>query len=394
MSPWNSAFPNWTAAPLRRALGAAFGLAALLVLAFGGVAFRRYSTNVATTRIQAGLEELSANTAEAVRRDLGERRREIEFASLAREFRVPAVGRDDMRLFLRRLQEISPNYAFIGFIDANGRFLATSNHLAENVDVSSRDYWRVGKNDIFIGDAHEAIVLAASLGSEDATPRFIDISAPVREGDRLFGVLAAHLAADWARDIAARARLNAQPPLDRARVDILDGSGAALYSTPRHGEQQKFLPDEQFTAESSIKEIGENGQLHWTVRVALPKSIALAEIEAVRRVVRFGGAAFVLVSALIGWLFGLFLGRRLERLTDGVMWMPDGKFPDPGVSGLQEIDDLGTALRLRCAMGPRPPVVPTAERGLLALGKIGGERHVAMGYDFPRKASSLARIVS
>ena len=351
---------------IRVTLALGFLIAALIgALAIGG-AVLVLGRPALEAAVQAQLQDAADSAARALTRSLQDRRREIEFAANASEFRGPELDVAKARLYLRRLQEITPFYALVGFIDSNGRFLVTSNGLVEGQDVTNRDYWLVGKQHPYVSDAHDAILLAKSLGAPDAIPRYIDVAAPVFDGGRFLGVLVAHLSDEWAGEVGAGIAQRVTGRYPGARVDVLDASGIRVYgaassqdaSSGGKGAAAQADPDasKQLIARSSIYGLGPDAALHWSVRVSAERASALVSLAALRRAAVMMGLAALALAAALGWLLGSFGGRALEALALDAANEDRGGLTRFRRTGVVEIDDVGAALTL--ATDSRRPSQP------------------------------------
>ncbi|TPG46447.1 hypothetical protein EAH89_24875 [Roseomonas nepalensis] len=108
-----------------------------------------------------------------------------------------------IRDLLERVKESWAPYAWIGVTDAAGRVVAASNGLLEGNDVSVRPWFQHGRAGLFVGDVHEAALLASRLRGPEGEPlRFVDIALPLRDADGgLLGMLGAHIFWDWAKQV-------------------------------------------------------------------------------------------------------------------------------------------------------------------------------------------------
>jgi len=342
--------------PLRLTLALGFLIAAWLGAAAIAGAVAVYGRPALEAAVQAQLQDVADDAARALASSLQDRRREIEFAAKAEEFRGSEPDLSRMRLYLRRLQEMYPFYALVGFIDDRGHFRATSNGLVEGEDVTNRDYWLVGRQHPYVSDAHDAILLARSLGAPDAMPRYVDVAAPVVDGGRLAGVLVAHLSDEWVGEVggAIAQRVTARYP--GVQVDVIDASGHRVYATSSPQAQPDAAAP--LAARSQIDGLGPDAALHWTVRVSAEHASALVALQTPRRAVLAVGFAALALAGALGWLLGRRGGRALEALALDAANVGAAAPPRFRRTGVAEIDDVATALSLvaetRGPVGPGP----------------------------------------
>nr|MDQ3061097.1 ATP-binding protein [Pseudomonadota bacterium] len=101
-----------------------------------------------------------------------------------------------------------------------GKVLVATRGMLESADVSARPWFQNVQKNQHVGDVHEARLLAKLLPNPTGEPlRFVDIAFPYAgAAGRSGGVLGAHLAWDWARDI----QQSITEPIDKERkVDAL-----------------------------------------------------------------------------------------------------------------------------------------------------------------------------
>jgi hypothetical protein len=316
---------------MRLAVALAAAFAAGLTLALAPLLFAP-AHDAAGVRVEIA----AAGAAATLRAGLAQRRREIEFlASIFPAGALQPFDRDALRLFLRRAQELSPYYALIGFVDANGRLLVSSNGLAEGDDVAGRDYFTHGRTATYVSDGHRAIVLAKALGGADAAPRLIDVATPVSEGGRPLGVLIAHVSAEWAQVIATTTAR--QAGLDGVRLVIRSAAGEEIAAV---GADEKAA----LSSAEAVSGLGDGGSARWTVIAKLPRSPGPS-------LARYwpwalAGLAGIALSAGLGRAAGRRMTRSLENHTLSAPRLAGGGAPELGEETTPELSDLGAAIRM------------------------------------------------
>ena len=336
----SSASVSRFAPPLRAFLALAFMLATLCgILTVVGIWLLVGRASVEA--IVAGqLRETAVEAAQALKDNLSERRREIEIAATEASASLDQPGA--LRLLLRRIQEASPFYTLIGFVDPLGTFAVTSNRLAEGVNVSNRDYFRMGRRRTFVSDAHAAVLLDKAWDQSDGAPRLIDIATPVYRGDQFAGVLAAHLTTDWAKDLGAGLAKRALARLPGARLQIVDAAGDEIFTAgPARSENSEDL-----LASAKVASVGQDSGLNWTVEVREPRQLALSLTRQLRTFVIAAAVAVLGLSGAIGWGLGSRLARPLEGYAADAVALSQGAIPVFRGAPSREINDLGAALQL------------------------------------------------
>jgi HD-GYP domain-containing protein (c-di-GMP phosphodiesterase class II)/HAMP domain-containing protein len=218
---------------LRRSLSLRLALALAAVALVGGLGQALVFGAAARADIEAQigveLSSIAGQLIETLDRDLFERSRELQILATLDALRDERAFRSSQRLLLERVQSSYPDYAWIGLADAQGRVLVSTGGLLEGVDVSSRPWFVGGMQGPFVGDVHEAKLLAELLPAPDGEPlRFVDVAAPLYSRDgRLIGVLGAHLSWSWVAN-AERALRSQLPPERQIELRLVRADGMVL----------------------------------------------------------------------------------------------------------------------------------------------------------------------
>src|SRR5262245_50060357 len=110
-----------------------------------------------------------------------ERYQDVEVLATLPVMRDPGIPTSEKRVALERLQQSFPAYAWIGLTDVAGGVVASTSGILEGVNVAQRDWFTHGQQGTWVGDVHEAILLARVLSpSADGQLRLLDVAAPVR----------------------------------------------------------------------------------------------------------------------------------------------------------------------------------------------------------------------
>lgn len=315
------------------------------------------------------LAEQAAAMADRLDRDMATRYHEI--GTLADLEPLRGVWQGDpavLRGVLSRLQDSYPDYAWIGYATLDGKVVAATKGMLEGLSVAQRPWFIEAKTKPFVGDVHEALLLAKLLGPRgDTEPfRFVDVAHPVRDAaGTIIGVVGAHLSWDWASEVR-RAILATNSQFSTADISILDGSGRVLLGS---GMNTVMLSPEQVAAiRAKGSGVGlaygaDSAQwltgyaagsgyrdypgLNWIVVARLPISVANAPVnELVGSILLIG-----IVLGLIGILVTYWLAGRLARPIQSITAEADrigreaGAGTLPRVGGASEVVQLSRALR-------------------------------------------------
>ncbi|PZU50466.1 MAG: GGDEF domain-containing protein [Thauera sp.] len=309
------------------------------------------------------IHELATAMSAVLAESLNERRREIELLSDTRLFRREPLDDSAFRGSLERLQKSYPQYSWIGVADLDGVVQAATHDLLLGQNVAQRPWFAGGLDGVFIGDLHEALLLAKLLPKKGSGPmRFIDIAVPVSgEDGQLRGVLAAHVHWDWAGSVL---RVLRPSNAERVGMDILiiNGQGDVIYpedsplAVPRPSGRPTrpgFFIDNwsgstaYVTSMVPVREIIETSPLGWQVVIRQPLDRVMEDVVALRKVVLVFALLAVTILLLLSWVVASRLSQPLERLATLARRIEKG---DEGVTlevgaGSVELRHLVDALR-------------------------------------------------
>ncbi|MFN4087445.1 MAG: diguanylate cyclase [Alphaproteobacteria bacterium] len=284
-----------------------------------------YDAGAALRRdVAASLGEIAYQMRDKLDRGMFERWREIRTLASMRSFREAGIEPAQQRSILDGLRGSFPAYAWIGFVGVDGIVRASTEGMLEGVDVSARDWFAAGLQGPFVGDLHEAKLLAKMLPPEGDEPlRFLDVAAPVFGWDgTLRGVLGAHLSWSWAAEVQASLL---EPAAHRYELDVMildaertvllgpsDLMGARLEPVAAGFDGERRY----MTAVSVSTGYRDYPGLGWTVLVRQPEAEALATVTALRRRITESAAVIALLAAGLGWFGASLMTRPLRRLSE------------------------------------------------------------------------------
>lgn len=313
------------------------------------------------------LAELAYQITDRLDQGLYERYREVELMSKRSELGDPSLSPAAKQALLDTLQTSYPQYAWIGMTDTAGKVLAATRGMLRGEDVSQRPWFTGASRGVFVGDVHDAKLLAKKMPHSDgARIRFIDIAFPYRHPDAsVAGILGVHLSWNWTKDIERSVIAPAQqrshveamivgrdgcvllgpPSLQGKKIDIaaLLGSNAdsGYFRVPRWSMGKDYL-----VGVSKTKGFRSYPGLGWSVLVRQTSGEAFAPATHLRKAVLGVGLGFSLVFSL----FGVYNARRITRsiraLADSAHKVLIGQADTIAVSknSYAEVEQLGRTL--------------------------------------------------
>lgn len=188
---------------IKTRLGLVLGITVFAFSMFAGLILAQTSSNQREADVGNSFAELAYQITDKLEREMFERYIDIQILSTLEPLRNPDIPIFQKRQLLEKLQSSYPAYAWIGLADKQGKVVASTGKLLEGKDVNSRSWFKQAKTAPYVGDVHEAMMLANMLPHLTGEPlRFVDISVPITDiADNYQGVLGAHLSWTWAQEV-------------------------------------------------------------------------------------------------------------------------------------------------------------------------------------------------
>jgi signal transduction histidine kinase len=348
----------------RARIGLLFGIGALVLAAVITVVVERIAQRQMENDLGLILTGIAARMVQELDRGMFERYREIRnFATLEpllRQNQSPQMIEpllDQLKLTLR-------DYAWIGMTDSNGIVTASTAGMLRGADVSQRNWFQDARHGPFVGDVHDAVLLAKLLPSAAEPHRFVDVAVPlVDAGGAYRGVLGAHVSWSWARELEAQTLRQLHPK--KVDIFIIDRSGKMIqapsgmtndvvpqemlerlardrYAVTTWGDGRAYL-----TAQEPSRGYRDYPGLGWTVLVREDVEQAFRPLRELRARILAWGLLLGAVFALLGWVLAGRLTRRLLALTAAADAIRPGQSGGtlPVITGSDEVARLSISLR-------------------------------------------------
>jgi len=218
---------------LRARFSIAFAILIIILTLILSLAIGQRSSEQIKDEIGNSLAETAYQMSDKLDHYMWSRSGEIEVLRELRALRDPQDPREAQAL-LDGLKRSFPAFSWVGLVNAQGIVISSTDGILEGADVSSRPVFQEGLKGHFIGDVHEAVLLASLLPNPSGEPiKFVDISTPVMGLDEnLGGVLAAHLSWEWTKEIE-RSILKPLGDRKNAEVFIISASDNSILMGPK-----------------------------------------------------------------------------------------------------------------------------------------------------------------
>ncbi|WP_445682872.1 sensor domain-containing diguanylate cyclase [Radicibacter daui] len=262
-----------------------------------------------------------------------------------------------------------PAYAWIGVTDAKGTVEASTGGILEGANVSERPWFRFGFVQPYLGDVHEAVLLAKYLppdqpGSQEPL-RFVDVSAPVHNAaGETVGVVGAHLSWRW---ISAIGSVLTTTGKSDASALLLDAAGRVIAGAPFGTELSSLASVTRARAGGTgfVREMHPDGQdymvgytvwqpdpalgsLKWIVLAREPASRAFQPVRQLMHYILAVGGALLVFGLIAAWMMARAIAAPLTGLAAAARALragPDAVATLPRAYGLKEVSELSLALR-------------------------------------------------
>ncbi|MBL1267184.1 MAG: diguanylate cyclase [Halomonas sp.] len=274
-----------------------------------------------------------------------------------------------LREQLERLQDNHNVVSWIGFTDPEGTVQAATGGILEGVSIAQRPVFIEGRESLWIGDVHEAVLLAQLLPNPSGEElQFVDIATPVYDrNEELQGVLAVHLSWEWAEYIQqsifspAKKRQNNEILLLSAGGTVLLGPEALMGKSL---DSLRHIPGPTNISPQWAIETWPNGEqfvtgyarssgfedfpgLGWIAITRNPIASAFAPVEQLQTAIMGIGTLLALLFSMIGWMIASRMVTPLTRLASAADQIQDGEQADciPLENGSPEMKRLSTSMR-------------------------------------------------
>lgn len=302
----------------------ASSLTGIVTFAVGGAGIRGVEQGIGSS-----LALLADQMQDKLDRSLFERLREISNAArLFRSFDV-ASNLDAMRTWLEDLRGAGEDYAWIGFVDKDGRVLRATGRQREGEDVSQSAWFRSALHARATGDLRDAISEKPGPVESGDTGHVLEIALPVldRQG-KVLGVLGAQISSSWADEIrdsvtGTLKRDQGEDLLVLSSSDTVILGPAAMLGKTLHLAskaapimQKGMFEGRQFLFAYAQTDGYRNfGGLGWSVLVRQDAQIALAPVSKLQDQMIVWGLGLSLLAALAAWGLAGRIAAPLLRLA-------------------------------------------------------------------------------
>jgi diguanylate cyclase (GGDEF)-like protein len=278
----------------------------------------------------------------------------------------------DTRLLREQLELLQSTHnvvSWIGFTDRQGTVQAATGGILEGVSIAQRPVFIEGRESLWVGDVHEAVLLAQLLPNPSGEElKFVDIATPVFDRyEQLQGILAVYLSWEWAEYIQqsmfspTKQRQDTEMLLLAADGTVLLGPetliGQSLASldhlpgptttSPQWAIETWPSGEQYMTGYARSNGFEDFPGLGWIAVSRKPVASAFAAVEQLQAAIMGIGILLALLFAMIGWTIASRMVAPLSRLAKAADQMQHGEHNDvmPLEQGSPELKRLSTSMR-------------------------------------------------
>lgn len=295
--------------------------------------------------------------------NLRERELEISLLSVAPHFVRGELASPDILESLENRKRMHHEYAWLGVVGVDGTVVQAVGGMLRGQSVAKRPWFVAGLKGVYMGDVHEALLLAKLLpGTASGEPlRFIDFAAPIRNrAGAVIGVLGAHGHWSWVTDTvkAATARLDVN---SGAEILVVDKHGVVLYPERLMGRTQlpsglgadrpyatvRWNDGHDYLTSAVSVDARSSSQLGWKIVVRQPLESALQPIYAMRLRLLGLGLCAVVVFVLVAFRLAQAVSRPIEQLAQAARQIErrEGVPQFPKATNVHEIAQLSQSIQ-------------------------------------------------
>lgn len=296
---------------------------------------------------------------------------EIEMLSQLNLFKEDQ-NNNDKKVLINSLQESIPAFSWVGLTDANGNIVVSTDDILTGANIAERPVFKEATKQPFIGDVHEAVLLAELLPNPSGVPlEFVDISFPIVNNNGDFkGVLATHLSWEWSREIENSIIKPYQKNLENSKqmeVFIVSSSDQTIllgpekmlgktlspnilkreYALNNNWEIKKWSDGKEYLTGYSIGDGYLNYPgLDWTIIVRIPVEQAFTSVKNLQNYTMLIGIIAAVIFAILGWFLASKVSTPLNEISKAANQLKEGKKVDiPHFKRIKDLHVLSVSLR-------------------------------------------------
>ena len=358
----------------RHSLVAQISYAFALVSLVLSVILSYYAANISREQIEreqgASFVRRAQNIVDVLNRSMFERYREMQIVASLDDIRDPLVSIDKKRIILEKLQHNFNAYAWIGICDVQGKGVVGTSKYLEGKDLSMRPWCTKGREKPFVGDVHDALMLAKLIPHPNEDKFYlVDVAAPIHDAAGVLqGVLCGHIFWKWAEEMLDSKQAAGIEILLLSKTGLVlagpEAERSALSALAPHTWQViNAIHDKQTIGDDYLLDTWKNGKrylvghahdagyrdypgLAWIAVVRQDAEQAFAPARALQRRILWVGLALGMLFMLIGAVMArriahpiTLIAQAADRVVEGTL-----EYDAPADAGNGEVGHLSLAI--------------------------------------------------
>ncbi|NGM83168.1 diguanylate cyclase [Paenibacillus sp. 7124] len=353
---------------LRTLFAGAFAVVIILLTALLSLLIGKESSKTAEVTIGRSLAEVAFQMSYSLDHFMWARSEEVEVLSKLKAFQEP-VDKKEIGELLNQLKENLPVFTWVGYMDAKGNVLSATDNILVGSNIKDRPVFKFGIEAPFVGDVHDAKLLAKLLPNPGGEPlQFVDISVPVMDASgKAVGVLAAHLSWEWSRQVESSILTPLKENMKGVQVFVVSKNDNTIVLGPstQVGKPMKdaALTEARQGKSSWLVNKSDDGQayltgyahgdgymdypgLGWSVIIRQPAEIAFASVHRLQNYIALSGLAVAVLFGIAGWFLAGWIARPLQLIAEKADLLSTGKEAEiPKFNRIKDLSILSVSLR-------------------------------------------------
>jgi len=329
-----------------------------------------YAAEISRQQIEREQGESFARRAQSIvdvlDRGMFERYREIQNVASLDDISNSAVPVERKRNVLEKLQQTFNAYAWVGMCDDKGMGSVGTGKYLEGKDLNKRPWCTQGRDKPYVGDVHDALLLAKLLPNPTGEMFYlIDVAAPVVSAKGVLqGVLCGHIFWKWAEEalvidkaegvevllLSKGGLVLAGPEKARSKLEEVAPNTWKAIST---GKKKDALLDRWSGGKEYLVGYAHDAGyrdypgIGWTAVVRQDSAAAFAPARALQQRILWVGLGLGLLFTLIGALMARRIVQPISLIAAAAEKVAAGDllYEAPAVVGDSEVAHLSTAIR-------------------------------------------------
>jgi len=343
---------------------AASALTLSVMLSYYAAEISRHQIELEQGKVFAQRAQSIVNTLD---RAMFERYREMQIVAALDDIQNPVVPIDKKRGILEKVQQTYDSYAWIGICNTQGIGSVGTGKYLEGKDLSKRPWCTEGRNAPYLGDVHDALLLAKLLPNPTGENFYlVDVAAPVIDATGMLqGVLCGHIFWKFAEDLlgtkvqgidvfllSKEGLILSGPEKNRALLaDLAPNTRQLIFSNTSISDKDYFLDTWNDGKTYLIGHAHDNGfrdypGLGWTTIIRQDVNTAFAPARDLQQRILIIGIILGLIFTLIGGYLARRIAKPISQIAAAADKVAGGNFDydPPPLPGSSETAKLSRAI--------------------------------------------------